>query len=116
MEAGLISNNRGLFDRITEFFTDSPDYCGGKGQRYLFFADKPLFNVSLSHGERRQIVPVDRLYAGASGDPSLPAELPFCDCEVLLERTYFLPLGDRSWPDDTLVEFDFMDDAPRPQP
>ncbi|MBF8279701.1 MAG: hypothetical protein HW385_1133, partial [candidate division NC10 bacterium] len=25
-------------------------------------------------------------------------------------RTYFLPLGDRSWPDDTLIEFEYMDD------
>ena len=48
----------------------------------------------------------------SSADPKLPAELPYCDCEVLLDRTYFLPLGDRSWPDDTLVEFDYMDDAP----
>lgn len=110
MEAGLVSNNRGLFDRITEFYTDSPDYCGGRNQRYLFFSEKPLFNVTLVDGGRRQIVPVDRLYAGASADPTLPAELPYCDCEVLLERTYHLPLGDRSWPDDTLVEFEFMDE------
>lgn len=110
MEAGLISNNRGLFGRITEFFTDSPAYCSGKNQRYLFFSERPLFSVTLVHGGRRQIVPVDRLYAGASFDPTLPAELPFCDCEVLLDRTYFLPLGDRSWPDETLVEFEFMDE------
>jgi hypothetical protein len=117
MEAGLISNNRGVFDRITEiFFADTPDYCYGKGQRYLFFAERPIFDVTLVDGGRRHIVPVDRLYAGATGDPTLPAELPFCDCEVLLDRTYFLPLGDRSWSDDTLVQFEFMDDPPRPQP
>ena len=110
MEAGLISNNRGLFDRITEFFTDSPNYCGGRNQRYLFFAERPIFSVTLVDGGRRQTVPADRLYGGAGFDPTLPAELPYCDCEVLLERTYFLPLGDRSWPDDTLVEFEFMDE------
>ena len=116
MEAGLVSNNRGLFDFITDFFTESPDYCNGRGQRYLFFSERPLFGVTLVGGGRRQMVPVDRLYAGATGDPTLPAELPFCDCEVLLDRTYFLPLGDRNWPDDTLVEFEFMDDPARPQP
>ena len=36
---------------------------------------------------------------------------------ALRDRTYFLPLDDRSWPDDTLVEFDAMDDPqPRPSP
>ena len=109
LEAGLISNNRGLFDRIAEFFAESPDYCSGKDQRYLFFSEQPLFSVSLSHAGRRESVPVDRLYGGASADPTLPAELHFCDCEVLLDRTYFLPLGDRSWPDDTLVEIEPMD-------
>ena len=112
MEAELISNNRSLFDRITGFFTDPPDYCTGKDQRYLFFSERALFGVTLVHDGRRKMLPVDRLYAGASVDPKLAEELPYCDCEVLLDRTYFLPLGDRSWPDDTLVEFEFMDDPP----
>jgi hypothetical protein len=30
---------------------------------------------------------------------------------VLVDRTYFLPLGDPSWPDDTRVEFEYMDDG-----
>lgn len=115
MEAGLVSNNRSLLERIAGLFRETPDYCGGNGQRYLFFSERPLFGVTLVNADRRQIVPVDRLYAGASGDPALPAELPYCDCEVLLDRTYFLPLGDRSWPDDTLVEFEFMDDPPQAQ-
>jgi hypothetical protein len=40
--------------------------------------------------------------------------LPFCDCQVLLDRTYYAPIWDRSWPDDTLVSFEYMDDAPQP--
>jgi hypothetical protein len=39
------------------------------------------------------------------------SDLAYCDCQVLLDRTYFLPLGDPSWPDDTLVEFEYMEDA-----
>ena len=40
----------------------------------------------------------------------VPGEERRRDCEVLVDRTYFLPLGDRSWPDDTRVEFEYMDD------
>src|SRR5207248_2978421 len=54
-----------------------------------------------------------QLYAGIGHGRTPKEELPFCDCEVLLDRTYFLPLGERSWPDDTLVELEYMD-APRP--
>jgi hypothetical protein len=28
---------------------------------------------------------------------------------VLVDRAYFMPLGDSSWPDDTRVEFEYMD-------
>jgi hypothetical protein len=55
------------------------------------------------------------LWAAALGDADLPAELRSCDCEVLLDRAYFLPLGDRSWPDDTRVEFEFMEDGDAPR-
>ena len=34
--------------------------------RYLFFADRPLFAVTLVSGERRETLPVDLLYAGSS--------------------------------------------------
>jgi hypothetical protein len=50
------------------------------------------------------------LYASALDHPMSQRELAQCDCEVLLDRAYFLPLGDRSWPDDTLVEFEYMED------
>ena len=71
-----------------------------------------MFNVTLAAGARRESLSIQQLYAGASDDPGLKNDLPFCDCEVLVDRTYFLPLGDRSWPDDALVEFEYMDDRP----
>jgi hypothetical protein len=37
------------------------------------------------------------------------SEIRHCDCEVLIDRTYYAPLGDRSWPDDTLLVFEYMD-------
>jgi hypothetical protein len=60
------------------------------------------------HPRVRRALPVDRLYGGASRDPDWKEDLPYCDCEVLMDRAYFLPLGDTSWPDDTLVHFDYM--------
>lgn len=109
MEAGLVSNDRSIIGKMASAIADL-GYCTRKDARYLFFADRPLFSVALVSGPRREILAVDKLYAAASVDKGLKDDLPYCDCEVLLDRTYFLPLGDGSWPDDTLVEFDYMDD------
>ena len=111
LEAGLVSNSSPLA-RLTELFTDGRSYCGRPDSQYLFFAEKPLFSVTLVAGDRREVLPVSRLWAGATDDPGLPGDLPYCDCEVLVSRTYFLPLGDATWPDDTRVEFEFMEDGP----
>ncbi|MDB5947631.1 MAG: hypothetical protein JWQ33_2657 [Ramlibacter sp.] len=108
MEAGLFSNHRSIFDRLVGALLDTADYCHRRDPRYLFFFDQPLFGVSLVAGQRREALPVSQLYAGASDDPAIGDDLPYCDCEVLLDRSYFLPLGDSSWPDDTLVEFETM--------
>jgi len=111
MEAGVVSNARTLIGQIANWMTDTPAYCRGD-QRYLFFADRPLFNVTLVAGERRESLPINRLYAAATDDDNLAADLPYCDCEVLLDRTYFMPLEDASWPHDTLVQFDAMEARP----
>ena len=108
MEAGLVSNHRSLIDRIVGALVDTPSYCSRKDPRYLFFSDQPLFSVTLVAGQRREVLPAGQLYAGVSDDPAFREDLPYCDCEVLLDRSYFLPLGDASWPDDTLVEFETM--------
>ncbi len=113
MEAGLISNDKPLLGRLAGLFTGGPAYCEGSETRYLFFAERPIFAVAMVAGERREVLPIDRLYMGASYNPDWKADLAFCDCEVLLDRTYTLPLGDKSWPDDTLVEFEYMDDDAR---
>ena len=108
LEAGLVSNDRSIVGRIASAIADI-GYCSRKDARYLFFADRPLFSVALISGQRKNILPVGKLYAAASDDPNLKSDLPFCDCEVLIDRTYFLPLGDSSWPDETLVEFEYME-------
>ena len=110
MEAGLISNSSNIIGRLTQAVLDTPAYCDRIAPLYLFFADRPLFSVALVSGNRREVLSIDKLYAGASNDPALKSDLPYCDCEVLVDRTYVLPLGDRSWPDDTLIEFEYMED------
>jgi hypothetical protein len=109
MEAGLVSRGTSIIGAIAGAVFDTPAYCDKKVPLYLFFSERPLFSVTLAAGERREILPLAMLYAAASDDPKLDRDLPDCDCEVLVDRTYFLPLGDRSWPDDTLVEFDYME-------
>ncbi|MDB5874815.1 MAG: hypothetical protein JWQ07_4257 [Ramlibacter sp.] len=110
IEADLVSNSNTLGGRIANLFSDPVGYCDRKEAKYLFFAERPLFSVALVAGRRREFLPIDRLYAEASDDPGLKYDLPYCDCEVMVARTYYLPLGDHSWPDDTRVEFEYMDD------
>ena len=109
MESGLISNSSNIIGRMTQAVLNTPAYCDRKAPLYLFFADRPLFSVALHSGDRREVLSIDKLYASASDDPGLKTDLPYCDCEVLIDRTYVLPLGDLSWPDDTLVAFEYMD-------
>lgn len=110
MQAGLISNRSNIVGRMVKALLDTPAYCDRQVPLYLFFAERPLFSVALVAGERREILSIDKLYAAASDDPKLKDELPYCDCEVLVDRTFVLPLGDRSWPNDTRVEFEYMED------
>ena len=110
MEAGLISNYRPvLFGLLDPLLREGPDYCQRPAPRYLFFAERPLWSVTLVSGERREVLSVDMLYGGATRDPDWKEDLPYCDCEVLMDRAFFLPLGDPSWPDDTRVQFEYMD-------
>ena len=111
LEADLVSNVSSLLNRLASLLVGPAAYCGRTDAQYLFFSERPVFSVMLTAGARREVLAVDRLYAGASRDPALKETLPYCDCEVLVDRTYFLPLGDASWPDETRVEFEFMDDG-----
>jgi len=110
MEAGLISNSIPVIGAVADLIQRMLDFCNGSDVPYLFFSERPLFSVTMVDGSRREILSVDELYAGFSSGRTSAADLPYCDCQVLLDRTYFLPLGDRSWPDDTLIEFEYMSD------
>lgn len=109
MDADLVSNSAPIFGWLSDMLSDTAKVCGQADGNYLFFADRPVFNVILSAGSRREALPFRMLYAG--GEQSA-ATLPFCDCQVLLDRSYYAPLWDRSWPDDTIISFDYMDGPP----
>jgi hypothetical protein len=109
MKTGLISNYpSGFFSWLEELLGTGPEFCHRAAPRYLFFAERPIFGITLVHGARREAVPIERLYAGATRDPDWKKDR-YCDCAVLFDRTYFVPLGDASWPDDTRVEIEYMD-------
>jgi hypothetical protein len=110
MEADLVSNARSMIDQIIRAIADR-GYCEQREPHYLFFAERPLWSVTLVHGTRREVLPVDQLYAGISRDPMGRSDFEHCDCEVLVDRTYYAPLGDASWPDETLLEFEYMEDG-----
>jgi hypothetical protein len=110
MESDLVSNLLPVFGQIRKMIDKMVDYCDRSEVHYYFFSDRPLFSVTLTAGSRKEILSVDELYAGASYDPLSESDLYYCDCQVLLDRTYYLPLGDRSWPDDTLIELEYMED------
>ena len=46
------------FDRIPALL-DTPAYCDRKDPLYLFFADRPIFSVTLVNGARREVLSVD---------------------------------------------------------
>lgn len=111
VEAGLVSNAAPLFAWLQDMLADPDKICASSDGNYLFFAERPLFGVTLQAGARRATLPFRMLYAGGT---QTPATLPYCDCQVLLDRTYYAPLWDRSWPDDTLLSFESMDDDVQP--
>jgi hypothetical protein len=108
MEADLVSNVIPVIGLISKAIDSMVGYCDKADPHYYFFSERALFSVAMVAGTRREILPVAQLYAGASEDPLSKSDLEHCDCQVLLDRTYYMPLGDRSWPDDTLIEIEYM--------
>jgi hypothetical protein len=106
MDAGLVSNTSPIFAWLSDLLTDTDKICSTADGNYLFFADRPLFSVTLRAGARTEVLPFNMLYAGGE---QTAQSLPYCDCQVLLDRSYYAPIWDKSWPDDTLVEFEYMD-------
>ncbi|WP_054266074.1 hypothetical protein [Massilia antarctica] len=109
IEAGLVSNSSPIFGWLSDALGSADQVCTSADGNYLFFADRPLFAVTVRHGARADVLPFGMLYAGGR---LTAADLRFCDCQVLLERSYYAPIFDPAWPDDSIVEFAYMQDAP----
>lgn len=83
------------------------DPCAARNFTVLSIADEPVFLVALVQGMRRQVLPTVSMYGG-----SLPGWLTaFAGDWQSRDRLFEVPLWDRSWPDDTLVELEPMRDA-----
>src|SRR5471032_1309112 len=95
MDSGLISNDPQIIAWLSSMLYSTDKVCNQPDGNYLFFADRPLFGVTLVHGERRLALPFKMLYAGGE---QTPASLPYCDCQVLLDRSYYAPLWDPAGP------------------
>jgi hypothetical protein len=110
MASGLISEGIPILGQLARVVSVMADPCTRMKAHYFFFTDRPLFGVTLVDGERRAALSIDDMYGSMRALPKTKLELSFFDAQALVDRAYFLPLGDKSWSDDTLVEFDYMDD------
>lgn len=82
------------------------ELCNMASDHYYFFADHPLFGVTLVSKEKRLSLQTALwLY----GHRTLVAR-SFVDFMQLDDQNYEVPLSDPKWPDDTLVELEYMDD------
>lgn len=98
--------------RGTDFFglfSFGFDDCWDREWSPSNFADRPLFAVTLVHGERRLVLS-ERLLHGLRDDGGPKYDWGYS----LRERMFRLPMGDTSWPDDTRVVFEAMDDPAVP--
>jgi hypothetical protein len=102
---------RGLRTPVSAILDASDELCR-LDDAQAWFAERPIFGVALVDGARRRTLPYGYLH-GSTGTMALAAlfDWPW----ALRDRAYFLPLADASWPDDTAVVFDAMDD-PQPEP
>lgn len=100
---------RGLRTPISAVLDASDELCL-LDDAQVWFAEVPVFGVTLTSGDRTRRLPYRYLH-GSNGTMAMAAlfDWPY----ALRDRAYCLPLDDRSWPDDTLVTFDAMSD---PQP
>jgi hypothetical protein len=85
-----------------------PDPCRTLPLNLFSFADRPLFGATLVAGDRRSMLSAAMLHG--------PAFVPLAgqeDWVFLRDRAYtvkYKALYDQHWPDDTLLQFDYMDD------
>jgi hypothetical protein len=111
IQAGLISNHaKSQQQQEARILARRGSRACDEDFNYLLFAERPLFNVTMRDGKRTEVLAFNRLYGG--GGAMSDVELAHCDCQVLQDKTYYAPLADKSWSDDTLIEFTYMNEGP----
>jgi len=84
--------------------------CLLRGIGWGAYADKPVFAVHLSAGQRHGALLADSIHGTKVS--------PFCPiadtCYTLRDRVYASPLNDSSWPDETSVDVVYTDDPDEP--
>jgi len=85
------------------------DVCTTFPGAWLYYGDRAVFNVTLVHGQRRETLFSNALYGNALAKPF---QLFYDFHPLLIDRTYTLKVSDTNWPDDTLVELEYMEDSP----
>ncbi|MDR7270058.1 hypothetical protein J2X20_002716 [Pelomonas saccharophila] len=99
-----VARGTDLFGGLLSFAFDD---CWDRDWSPSNFADRPIFAVTLVHGERRLTLS-ERLLHGLRDDGGPKYDWGYS----LRERMFRLPMGDEGWPDDTRVVFEAMDDPP----
>jgi hypothetical protein len=97
----------GLKPPLYHLIDATVDVCTVFPGAWMYYGERAVFNVTLVHGNRRQAVFSPLLY----GNQLKLFQVFYDFYPLLIDRTYTLKVADTSWPDDTLVELDYMDDA-----
>jgi hypothetical protein len=93
---------------INMMVTKLADPCSTLSINIYNFADRPVFSITLTDGKRRSVMPAAMLHGPTA--PMMPSQE---DWIFLRERVFmvkFKTLYEKGWTDDTLLQFDYMDD------
>ncbi|XLZ71250.1 hypothetical protein ABT364_04600 [Massilia sp. SR12] len=77
---------------LVSMTTGGKDVCQNPNGGYNFFAQKPLKSITLVNGTNRLAIP-----------STIHGQYGFSGVK------FIVPLGDQSWPDETLVQFEFSE-------
>ncbi len=103
--SGVARGTTGSFKAMNRMLRSTLNGCDSKWFGWSAFADEPVFGIRFVHGDKAMHVPLRQI--GGLGDPSFPG---YDWAYALRESMYRLYLGDNRWPDDTIVEFQYIDD------
>jgi hypothetical protein len=106
-EADMFHGNlqRGIHSPSAAIMAAEDDLCE-LDDAEIYFAERPIFGVLLESGDRARRLPYRYVHV-SDGTMALAGlfDWPY----ALRDRSFYLPLEDRSWPDDARVVFDYMD-------